>query len=110
MLREATISRKGPLSATGSSSRRTAGSLHVFIRIGGEKEKCRMKVSWKGQSRGEGERVSGELLSESGVHSALELHDFECFVPLQFGAGQVLLQLQQHGLLQTALVGNDETG
>lgn len=59
---------------------------------------------------GKREREDGDNLLESGVYSWVEFYDFECLIPLQFGAGQVLLQLQQHRFLQTGLIGDNEMG
>lgn len=65
--------------------------------LGGKKEKLITQVVWGSKSRAERERKGGgDRLSEGGVHSPVEFDNFECFVPLQFGAGQVLLELPQH--------------
>lgn len=66
-------------------------------RWGRKKEKLTAKVVWGRTSRAKRkEQSEGSACLEGGVHSPVEFYDFQCFVPLQFGADQVLLQLQQH--------------
>lgn len=72
----------------GCLSRSSSGSS-------GKEEKLMMEVVRGYKVEVRGERAWRHLL-EGGVHSSVELYNFECFIPLQFGADQVLLQPQQH--------------
>lgn len=70
--------------------------IHVFIKIQRQRGKKRLQQKGFGDTKEElreTERVESAS-SEGGVHSSVELYNVECFVPLQFGADQVLLQLQ----------------
>lgn len=87
----------------------------VFIQIQRQRGKAVTTVVWrhKVEVRGEGAGTRTRTRTrrlEGGVHSSVQLYNLKRFVPLQFGANQVLPQLQKHSLLQAGLVGDKEMG